>query len=370
LADFDVLIAGAGPAGAATAISLGEFAPDLRVALIDAPPLDGLRVGETLPPQTKTVLEHLKVWDTFSADGHRPSYRTVSAWGAPDLRSNEFLFQTDQVGWRLDRARFDAMLLARAAQRATHVPARVSEAAHDKAWRVRLDDGRQMSARFLVDATGRGATLARMHGARFENLDRLVASAVLFDDVPDDGTGLLIETFADGWWYTAALPARQRIVACMTDADLARILGVARMDGFLDALGSTRHAGRTIAGARRRSAPVLKSAGSRRMTRACALPLLCVGDASSCFDPVSGQGILKALRSGIFASYAIGDRLVRNDDKGVARYQKFIADEFAGYREMLREYYAQEQRFADRLFWRRRIAMRAGTAALMEDALT
>ena len=106
------------------------------------------------------------------------------------------------------------------------------------------------------------------------------------------------------------------------------------------------------------------------MTRACAMPLLCVGDASSCFDPVSGQGILKALRSGIFASYAIGDRLVRNDAKGLARYQKFIADEFAGYRETLREYYAQEQRFADRLFWRRRIAMRAGTAALMEDALT
>ena len=106
------------------------------------------------------------------------------------------------------------------------------------------------------------------------------------------------------------------------------------------------------------------------MTRSCALPLLCVGDASSCFDPVSGQGIFKALRAGIFASYAIGDRLEHNDDKGLARYQKFIADEFAGYRETLREYYAQEQRFADRQFWRRRIVMHDSDAALMKAALT
>ena len=93
MAQFDVLIAGAGPAGAATAISLGDFAPDLRVALVDAQ-ANELRVGETLPPQVEPILRHLKVWDAFAADGHRPSFRTVSAWGGPELLSNEFIFQT------------------------------------------------------------------------------------------------------------------------------------------------------------------------------------------------------------------------------------------------------------------------------------
>jgi flavin-dependent dehydrogenase len=36
---------------------------------------------------------------------------------------------------------------------------------------------------------------------------------------------------------------------------------------------------------------------------------LTVGDAAAGFDPLSSQGIAKALRSGIFASYAIGDLL-------------------------------------------------------------
>ena len=46
------------------------------------------------------------------------------------------------------------------------------------------------------------------------------------------------------------------------------------------------------------------------------VPLLCVGDAASSFDPVSGQGILKALRSGVFASYAVADWLRQGDARG------------------------------------------------------
>ena len=196
---------------------------------------------------------------------------------------------------------------------------RSTEATHaDCAWRVRLDDGASHTARFLVDATGRGAVLARQNGVRFENLDRLVGSVMLFEQATDDGTGLLIETFSDGWWYTAALPEGRRIVAAMSDADLVRALGLNRPDGFMRALGATQHVCRAVADARPLGSPVLRPAGSRHITRDTALPLLCVGDAASCFDPVSGQGIFKALRSGIFASYAIGDFLCRDDDTGLA----------------------------------------------------
>ena len=368
---FDVLIAGAGPAGAATAISLADFAPDLRVALVDAP-REGLRIGETLPPQIEPILEHLKVRGAFAADGHRPSYRTVSAWGSPELLSNEFLFQTHQTGWRLDRARFDAMLLAKAAERATSIAARVagSERAGSE-WHVRLDDGATHVARFLVDATGRGAPLARRHGVRFETLDRLVGIVALFEGATDDGAGLLLETFADGWWYTAALPEGRRIVACMSDADLVRSLGLNRSEGFIQALGATQHVREAVANARPLGEPALRPAGSRCIAHDTPLPLLCVGDAASCFDPVSGQGIFKALRSGIFASYAIGDVLLRADDAGLRRYRRLVKGEFAAYRKTLAEFYAMERRWADRPFWRRRIANETleGVTASMEAAL-
>ena len=162
------------------------------------------------------------------------------------------------------------------------------------------------------------------NGVRFENLDRLVGIVMLFEGATDDGVGLLIETFADGWWYTAALPEGRRIVAAMSDADLVRSLGLNRSDGFMRALGATQHVRHAVADARPLGSPALRPAGSRRIVRDTTLPLLCVGDAASCFDPVSGQGIFKALRSGIFASYAIGDFLLRADDTGLRRYRRLV----------------------------------------------
>ena len=363
-----MLIGGAGPAGTAAAIALADFAPSLSVCIADAPQADTLRIGETLPPQVKPILEHLGVWPAFEADGHRPSHRTVSAWGGPELLSNEFLFQSHQVGWRLDRARFDATLRGKATERATQLTARVAAASHDGAWSVHLDDGARATARFLIDATGRGATLARQNGVAYENPDRLIGSVMLFGAAPDDGVGLLIETFPDGWWYTAALPEGRRIVVAMSDGDLMRALDLNRRDGFLRALAATRYVRDAVGNAQPIGAPVLRPAGSRRIVQDTTLPMLCVGDAASCFDPVSGQGLFKALRSGIFASYAIGDLLCRDDDAGIRRYRRFIADAFAGYRETLTEYYAQERRWADRPFWRRRSAD-VISAAPMEAAL-
>jgi flavin-dependent dehydrogenase len=354
LAEFDVLIAGAGPAGAAAAISLADFAPELRVCIADAPVVDGLRVGETVPPQIKPILEHLKLWPSFQADLHRPSYRTVSAWGGAELASNEFLFHAHQVGWRLDRTRFDAMLRTAAAARSTSIAAKVDAVAREGSeWRVHLGDGTRHTARFVVDASGRGGIIARTQGVRADTRDRLVGSVMLFADAPDDGMGLLIETFASGWWYTAALPDNRRIVACMSDADLVRPLGIGALQGWIERLNETRHIRHALDAARPLGAPQLRAAGSRHIVRDTTLPLLCVGDAASCFDPVSGQGIFKALRGGVFASYAIADSL-RGKQNAAARFRRFVNGEFAAYVETLRHYYALEQRWPDRPFWQRR----------------
>jgi 2-polyprenyl-6-methoxyphenol hydroxylase-like FAD-dependent oxidoreductase len=354
--DFDVLIAGAGPAGAATALSLANFAPELRVGIADVPSADHLRVGETLPPQIKPLLTHLGLWPAFEADRHRPVYRTVSAWGGPELVSNEFLFQIRQVGWHLDRARFDAMMRTAAAARTAWIAAKVDTLVHEPSgWRVGLSDGARPTAGFVVDATGRGSVVARMQGVRLETRDRLAGSVMLFDGAPDDGLGLLIETFDGGWWYTAALPDNRRIVACMSDADLIRPLGIGQLIGWMQALGRTRHVHHAVAAARPVGSPVLRAAGSRQIARDTTLPLLCVGDAASCFDPVSGQGISKALRGGVFASYAIAESLRGKNQAPADRFRWFVKGEFATYRQTLRHYYELEQRWPECPFWHRRL---------------
>jgi len=94
--------------------------------------------------------------------------------------------------------------------------------------------------------------------------------------------------------------------------------------------------------------------GSCHVAGETSLPIIAVGDAASCFDPISGQGIVKALRSGVFASYAAADFLCRGDDTGLARYRSLTVREFAAYRQTLADYYAPERRWAERPFWQGR----------------
>jgi flavin-dependent dehydrogenase len=368
VAEFDVLIAGAGPAGCATALSLASFAPELRVGLVDAARPGEARIGETVPPQINPVLVHLGVWDQFVRSGHCPSYRTMAAWGDPWLAGHEFLFQAHQVGWRLDRAAFDRMLVEAAAARVAAVfRGKVARLVREgDGWRVSLSGGPVVTARFAVDATGGAAVLARRCRLRPVNLDRLVGCVRRTGSRSDGAEGLMIEAFAEGWWYTAAIPGGDRIVVCMTDADRVRPLGLSSGRGFARHLAQTTHMRRVADLPDALGPPRIWPASSRFFDDANALPLLCVGDSGLRCDPLSGDGIVRALRSGIFASYAIADWLCRSDGRGLSRYRCMLGRQFAGYCDTRREYYALEQRWPDTPFWRRRhggLALPHGGAA-------
>ena len=356
MADFDVLIAGAGPAGCATALSLAHFAPELRVGLVDAAEAGRARIGETVPPQINPVLDHLGVWQEFVCGGHSPSYRTLAAWGSSVLGANEFLLDVHQVGWRLDRAAFDRTLVQAASVRiVARLEAKVVALVGTVAgWRVLLSNGTTHRARFIVDATGRSAVCARQLRLRPVSVDRLVGCGVRARSRSDGTEGLIIESFADGWWYSSAVPGGDRIVVCMTDADQVRSLELLSINGFAALFAETNHIRRVAELDETVGRPEISPAASRFFDSPATVPFLAVGDAAICFDPISGQGIVAALRSGIFASYAIGDWLRSGDLRGLTRYRSMQQKSFAAYRRTLDEYYAREHRWRDNPFWRRR----------------
>jgi flavin-dependent dehydrogenase len=356
--DVDVVIVGAGPAGSATALSLRAHAPALSVLLIEASRFELPRIGETLPPAARPILEHLGVWDAFSAQPHRKVYGTAAAWGRAALAANDFIYFPASTGWHLERTAFDS-LLAHAAQRAGAtlvLGTRVRGAACDAGqWRISLSTGGAVGARFAVDATGAAGTLARGCGARHVEADRLMGVAGLFDR-GDGDPRLLVEAFEHGWWYTAALPGDRRIVACMTDADLARRLRLNdsamwhRHLAATSVIAKIAHAGAVL------EPFIVRAASSRRIDRPAGKRWLAVGDCASRFDPLSSQGIAKALRGGTFAAYAIADLLVRKDDSGLRRYTRHVAEEFGSYARTRGAYYREEQRWPQSEFWRRRHA--------------
>lgn len=353
---FDVAVVGGGPGGSATALALRAHAPSLSVVLVEASHYEAVRVGETLPPATRPILEHLGVWEAFQRQSHREVHGTAAAWGGSKLVDNDFFYLPANVAWHLDRVAFDNMLAREAERRGTTLisNARVRGAtrAGDE-WRLTISTGDTLAARFIVDATGGAAALGRRFGARFVEADTLVGVGGMFENGEGDPR-TLVEAFEEGWWYTAGLPDGRRFVACMTDADLAHRMRLHEASEWRRRLAAACNV-EALALRSKLCTPIfVRPSSSRRLEPAAGDHWLATGDAASRFDPLSSQGILKALRSGIFAAYAIADLLTRGDDSGINRYRRFVHEEFKSYSRVRTKFYREEQRWADSEFWRRR----------------
>lgn len=354
---LDALIAGGGPAGAAAAIVLARAGH--AVLLVDATPPDPgrLRVGESLPPASRPLLRDLGLLERLEGEGHLVSAGTSSAWGSPQPLATDFVFDPNGPGWHLDRPRFDRSLRRAAAEAGAEVREAVAVRGVRReggAWRCGLDDGGEVTSRTLVDATGRRAALARGLGATRERRDRLVGlvgAAPARDGDLDART--LVEAVPDGWWYTALVPGRRRVVALMTDADLVPADARAAA-GFAAALAETAHVGPLVGAA---VVPLTEPAhGSRLRPPAGGSGgggWLAVGDAAIAFDPLSSQGIATALYTGLVGAEAL-DAALAGDPRALPSYAARVDSVAAAYERNLRHAYAAETRWPDRPFWSRR----------------
>ncbi len=95
------------------------------------------------------------------------------------------------------------------------------------------------------------------------------------------------------------------------------------------------------------------TARSARLDRAAGRNWLAVGDAALAYDPLSGQGIVRALGSGEAGGRAIVD-WYEGDHEAPGRYADAVAHEFKSYQTLCLSYYSSERRWSGSPFWERR----------------
>lgn len=348
----DVAVVGGGPAGALAARQLAVFG--LNVVLVHQPRRNRQHLGESLSASAPRLLASYGLALPESIYAPRPEDHFVR-WGGREDRiaaqpeagegEGQRLVRRDRLDdWALSEARAAGALVVEGA-------AAPQPEVGGTALVVRRQGGHDLSlaTRALVDASGRRGALTRPD----REWPDYRTTALTAHFAPGEREGTLIEAFPDGWVWSAPVVGGRRDVTVMLDPEGGGEPeeryreAVRRVDlaGFVtgDLLTPVRAA--DVTPYRLRSAA---PAGGPALVAA--------GDAASALDPLSGLGTMKAMDSGLTAAVVLRTALERPRHAGLAL--AFHAAKERGLaleaEDRIAGFYAEEARFAEREFWRRR----------------
>lgn len=364
---WDVVVIGGGPAGAIAAYVLAQAGR--HVLLVDATKSGQPKVGESLPSAARRILQKLNLLNLVETGPHIRSYGNASAWGSHELVNTDFIRDPYGLGWHLDRPRFDADLrLAAQNMGVRYLQGQVETIDVDgEDWQVTLKEGASKEktlcqSRWLIDATGRRAFVARNQGCKRVRDAPLVAIYTWMQQAGSPDTRTMVETVRNGWWYTALLPSQRRIVALHVDAeDAAPLLNTPGL--WMAELQKTHYIRHVISSNEQANSclPDEYEPAILQATDACGARLssfvgkrwVAVGDAALSFDPLSSQGIFNALYTGMKCGEAVHAAL--NGQSGLLHaYTTQLEEIRTAYLRHYQQFYQSEQRWSGHSFWSRR----------------
>lgn len=358
---FDVLVVGGGPAGLAAAISLLNN-PTLKVGVIESTDYTNHRVGESVSPGIIPLLRYLGIEKEFLESRHIPSFGIDAAWGSSKIYSRDFFFTGYGNGWNLDRSAFDQMM-AHAVQKRNGILLKSTKlvkinSKKKDSWDVIASNGNdeiRIKADFVIDASGKSATFARQLGAKWQVIDNLVGVVGIYKIKKSKNVHsyMLLESAPDGWWYSTLLPDNKRIIVFMTDSDIAKNAKIQDIRSWHQKISKTTHIQKTIKNAKLIIVPKVFPAYSQLIKKTEFLNWVPAGDAVASFDPLSSIGIGHAIASGIHAA-RIAYHVLKSDNRLLLQYHDSVMNNFEQYLLNRKYFYGFEQRWKDKIFWKRR----------------
>ena len=326
---FDVVVAGAGPAGAVAALSLARAG--VRVGLLDKARFARPKVcGGVLGPGAQQTLDELGLWASIERTCHRVQRVDVSvnarrpaSWQGPF--------------WAARRAIFDDILV----QAAVGAGARLLEsvAVHSplltgddvvqgvRCQRTDGDKGRfEIRATVTILATGACSKTLRRFGVCARTTPSALAMRAHWR-APQADPDRILMAFEDDRAATWAIPLGDdlfNVGAALVVGDDGRVVG--DLNRLLE---RTMERGRVLGDALRGGRPVDRAVGApMRMALEGARPwkagLLVAGEALGTTHPLTGQGLWASMESGRLAAMATLGALGTGQGQSLDAYVKLL----------------------------------------------
>ncbi|MBP0048303.1 tryptophan 7-halogenase [Marinobacterium sp. AK62] len=343
--EADILVLGGGPAGGAVAIGLARMG--YAVTLVGEPrPFDAVEGASERAVQGMRAAGFHQALAEMATE----TPRQVTWNGETSAANTEFL---------IPRQPFDRALLRDIADQGVNVIEGRIHSCHEhegifRAMVASENEREQLvAAPFLVEARGRSAPAAGVPRVK----GTATVSLLQYWQGPEAAPRTAVQSFADGWAWMAMRADGRRYLQLTVDVASAQLppkqqLGewchqqLMQLEQAQPFIRDARPTGSVYA---RTSSPVLcqRSAGDNWIR---------VGDAAMAVDPLSGNGIFQALSSALQAP-AVVNTLIQQPEKA-ALAQQFhearVEGLFYRFARIGRDFYAQEQQWPERPFWKGR----------------
>jgi flavin-dependent dehydrogenase len=355
--DYQVIIIGGGPSGIATSLILTSRG--ISNCVIEAEIEPTRKFGEAIPPNAKPLLKKMGILHLFDNPKHLVYYGNKSCWGSNELEQKEFLKEIYGNGYLLDRLYFEKQLRQYLKDKTSSLfeGFKLKKVQKTNSGIEASIENRNktstLNAAYVVDATGRKASVCKQLGIVKNNIDSQFSMSFKAHLHTPIEHQINVEATKNGWWYVAPQYNNELTIMFFTLFELLPEKKLAA--SFLKKeMETSLHISKLMQSTNLNFDSIkIMPSGTSRLDIPYGDNWIAVGDAAFSYDPISSYGITSALASGFYAGHALASKL-HNQEDAMATYRFIVEKAFQAYSEKLRNHYALENRWKKSIYWKNR----------------